>query len=81
MLKRFPLINSESEKESVAKCPKSIYNPCPSNSGNLIVYRKLKLAMLGEFCITASKDDKISEGDKWQIKYIELKDCKHGYPR
>ena len=75
------MINSESETESVAKCPKSICNPCPSNSGNYIIYWELELAMLGGFCIGVSKDDKISEGDKWQITNIELKDCEHDYPR
>ena len=80
MMKRFPLINSDSEAESVAKCPKTIYKSCPSASGN-IFYMYLKSAMLGEFCIIAPKHDKVSEGDKWQLSNIELKQCQHDFPR
>ena len=81
MMKRFPLINSESEAESVAKCPNSIKNSCPSDSGTYICFPDLKSAMLEDFCIIASKDDKMPEGDKWQISNIELKDCEHKFPR
>ena len=83
MMKRFPLINSESEAESVAKCPKAIYKSCPSASGTYIDfdYIHLKSAMLGQFCIIAPKHDKLSEGDKWQLSNIELKQCQHDFPR
>ena len=81
MMIRFPLINSESEAESVARCPKSIYQPHPSASEDFLNFLDLGSAMMGEFCINAAKDDKMSEGDKWQISNIELKDCEHGFPR
>ena len=81
MMKRFPLINSESEAESVARCPKSIYQPHPSVSEDFLKFLDLRSAMLGEFCIIASKDDKMSEGDKWKISNIELKGCEHELPR
>ena len=87
MMKRFPLINSESEAESVARCPKSIYQPHPSVSGHFLKFFDLRSAMMGEFCIIAPKDylynlyDRDNEGDMWQISNIELKDCEHKFPR
>ena len=85
MMRRFPLINSKSEKESEAKCPKSIYESHPSISGDHLIHSlrfiELKLAMLGKFCITVAKDDNTSEGDKWKISNIDLKDCEHEFPR
>ena len=81
MLARFPLINSDSEAESVAKCQKSIYQSHPSISGGYLTIFDLFPPMLGKFCIIASKDDKISEGDEWQMSNIELKDCEHEFPR
>ena len=81
MMKRFPLINSDSEAESVAKCPKTIYKSCPSDSEAYLHYFELESAMLGQFCIIAPKHDKVSEGDKWQLSNIELKQCQHDFPR
>ena len=80
-MKRFPLINSEKEKESVAECPKSIYSTCPSKHGTCLFFAGLKQAMLGKFCIIEAKDHKISEDEKWKISKIELKECQHDFPR
>ena len=81
MMRRCPLINSESEKESVAKCPKSIYQSHPLISGDRHNFFTLKSDMLGKFCINEAQNDNTSQGDKWRISNIELKDCEHKFPR
>ena len=78
------MINSDSEAESVANCPKSIYKSCPSNTsayGIYLYFINLESAKLGELCIITSKNDKISEGDKWKLSNIELENCRHNFPR
>ena len=83
-MKKYPLINSESEDDSLSNCPDLIYQTHPNPYafyGHYLTYFDLHSAMLGDFCIIASIEKKSSQGNRWKISNIELKNCVHNFPR
>ena len=80
-MKRFPLINSESDIEAHSMCPNSVYISSPTCSGDFLTVDALKSAIIGKFCNIDSNDDTTSGEEKWRLRNIELKQCHHAFPR
>ena len=76
-MKRYPLINSLCEEESVKECPRSIYEPFDLNEQSMIVISALGCELLQEFCISSKHDKE----DAWKWTNVQLKDCQHLMPR
>ena len=77
IMKRYPLIDSQCEEDSVKECPSSIYEPFDLNEQSMIVISALGCELLQEFCISSKQDNE----DAWKLSNVQLEDCRHLMPR
>ena len=82
MLKQYPMIHPQCEKESLFDCPKSIYDPVKFGDKKSVLREShVTSGLLGQFCITSTHDPKSNDDVAWKLKDIRLEDCNHDMPR